>query len=94
MAIATETGALFGRVEDEWSLEQIWSDLPDPYLYRTPPPLGSWPDWLSWFTYFAVDVLRFAQLHSAMNGALMDLRSTKAPFMARNWARARAGPDR
>ncbi|MFJ9779395.1 hypothetical protein ACIRSS_07415 [Amycolatopsis sp. NPDC101161] len=55
IAIADETGALFGRVEDEWSLEQIWSELPDPTLRATPPAPGSWPDWLSWSTYFGAE---------------------------------------
>ncbi|WP_233223667.1 hypothetical protein [Amycolatopsis sp. CA-128772] len=30
MALAAETGALSGRVEDEWSLEQIRAELRDP----------------------------------------------------------------
>lgn len=55
VAIADETGALFGRVEDEWSLEQIWSELPDPTRGATPPAPGSWPDWLSWSTYFGAE---------------------------------------
>ena len=58
IAIADETGALFGRVEDEWSLEQVWSELPDPLSGGTPPPWGSWPDWLSWWTYFDADHYR------------------------------------
>lgn len=58
VAIAGETGALFGRVEDEWSLEQIWSELSDPRSDATPPPRGSWPEWLSWLTYFDADRYR------------------------------------
>ncbi|MFJ7217957.1 hypothetical protein [Amycolatopsis sp. NPDC098790] len=56
-AIADETGALFGRVEDEWSLEQIWSGLPEPFSGDAPPPAGSWPDRLGWWTYFGADRL-------------------------------------
>ncbi|SEF37485.1 hypothetical protein SAMN05421837_11445 [Amycolatopsis pretoriensis] len=55
ITIADETGALFGRVEDEWSLEQIWNELPDPLAGNTPPAWGAWPDWLSWWTYFDAD---------------------------------------
>lgn len=55
IAIADGTGALFGRVEDEWSLEQIWSELPDPLAWNAPPARGAWPDWLSWWTYFDAD---------------------------------------
>jgi hypothetical protein len=55
VTLADETGALFGRIEDEWSLEQIWSKLPDPSSGGTPPPPGAWPDWLSWSTYFDAD---------------------------------------
>jgi hypothetical protein len=58
VAIAGETGALFGRVEDEWSLEQIWYELPDPRSGGTPPPAGSWPEWLSWLTYLDADRYR------------------------------------
>lgn len=58
IAIADETGALFGRIEDEWSLEQIWSELPDPLAWDAPPTRGSWPDWLSWWTYFEADHYR------------------------------------
>ncbi|MBB4674098.1 hypothetical protein [Crossiella cryophila] len=42
---------LFGRVEDEWSLEQVWSLLPDPLGDDVPPP-GQWPHRLGWWTYF------------------------------------------
>ncbi|EOD70234.1 hypothetical protein [Amycolatopsis vancoresmycina] len=52
VALADELGALFGRVEDEWSLEQIWAELSDPRLGDAPPPPGAWPEWLSWSTYF------------------------------------------
>ncbi|WP_370949730.1 hypothetical protein AB5J62_19725 [Amycolatopsis sp. cg5] len=58
VAVAAATGAVFGRVEDEWSLEQIWSDLPAPHAGLVPPPPGSWPDWLSWSTYFDADRYR------------------------------------
>ncbi len=57
-SVAGEIGAVFGRVEDEWSLEQIWSELPDPRSGDRPPPPGSWPDWLSWLTYFDADRYR------------------------------------
>lgn len=60
VALADELGAAFGRVEDEWSLEQIWDELRDPRSGDTPPPAGSWPEWLSWSTYFA------AELHQAL----------------------------
>ncbi|HJP78825.1 MAG TPA: hypothetical protein VJ914_31415 [Pseudonocardiaceae bacterium] len=60
VAIADETGALFGRVEDEWSLEQIWSELTDPASGPTPPPVGALPEWLSWSTYF--DAPRYRRL--------------------------------
>jgi hypothetical protein len=49
MAIAEATGALFGRFEDEWSIEQIWSELTDP-LTAGSPPVGALPEWLSWST--------------------------------------------
>ncbi|MEV4056284.1 hypothetical protein AB0J55_34205 [Amycolatopsis sp. NPDC049688] len=52
VALADELGALFGRVEDEWSLEQIWDALRDPRSADVPPPPGAWPEWLSWSTYF------------------------------------------
>jgi hypothetical protein len=52
VALADELGAVFGRVEDEWSLEQIWAELRDPRAFATPPPPGTWPEWLSWSTYF------------------------------------------
>ncbi|ANZ41642.1 hypothetical protein BBK82_42535 [Lentzea guizhouensis] len=55
LTVATGLGAVFGRVEDEWSLEQIWSELPDSRMHVTPPPPGSSPDWLSWLTYFDAD---------------------------------------
>ncbi|MFK0248119.1 hypothetical protein ACIQUM_25795 [Amycolatopsis azurea] len=71
-AIAGETGALFGRVEDEWSLEQIWSELPGPLPDVSAPPLGSWPDWLSWHTYF--DAARYRMLPSLP--AELDVRRT------------------
>ncbi|MET8850335.1 hypothetical protein [Amycolatopsis sp. NPDC004625] len=51
VALADELGAVFGRVEDEWSLEQIWAELRDPLAFATPPPPGAWPEWLSWSTY-------------------------------------------
>jgi hypothetical protein len=57
MAVAGELGAVFGRVEDEWSWEQILSDLVDPFSDAPPPP-GSWPGWLSWSTYFDSDRYR------------------------------------
>ncbi|MFD1050521.1 hypothetical protein ACFQ1S_35850, partial [Kibdelosporangium lantanae] len=40
VAVADSMGALFGRVEDEWSVEQIWSG-------------ETRPEWLGWWTYFA-----------------------------------------
>ncbi|MBW4718349.1 hypothetical protein [Saccharothrix obliqua] len=58
VSIAGEFGAVFGRVEDEWSWEQIWAGLDDPYSYDVPPPPGSWPEWLSWTTYFGADRYR------------------------------------
>ncbi|MEV6830656.1 hypothetical protein [Amycolatopsis sp. NPDC051102] len=60
VALADELGAVFGRVEDEWSLEQIWAELRDPRSDSTPPPPGAWPEWLSWSTYF--DAGRFRAL--------------------------------
>ncbi|MGW5718487.1 hypothetical protein ACWEVP_20125 [Amycolatopsis sp. NPDC003865] len=69
IAIADETGALFGRVEDEWSLEQIWSELPDPLAGDAPPARGAWPDWLSWWTYFAADHHRLPAPVTAELGA-------------------------
>jgi hypothetical protein len=57
VAVAEELGAVFGRVEDEWSWEQIWTTLCDPYSHAPPPP-GSWPEWLSWSTYFGAEHYR------------------------------------
>lgn len=74
VAIADETKALFGRVEDEWSLEQIWSELPAPTSDSTPPALGSWPDWLSWWTYFDADRYRLLEPFVPELGA--DVRRT------------------
>jgi hypothetical protein len=51
-AAAGETRALFGRVEDEWSIEQIWRALDDP-VSDAPQPAGAWPERLGWWTYFA-----------------------------------------
>ncbi|MFB9429448.1 hypothetical protein [Streptoalloteichus tenebrarius] len=51
IAIADETGAVFGRVEDELSWEQIRPEIADPDSDATPPPPGSWPEWLGWLTH-------------------------------------------
>lgn len=59
VALAGEVGALFGRVEDEWSWEQIYADLGEPFSYAPPRP-GSWPEWLSWSTY--LDASRYRRL--------------------------------
>lgn len=40
VAVADSMGAVFGRVEDEWSIEQIWTG-------------DTRPEWLGWWTYFA-----------------------------------------
>ncbi|MBN9744213.1 hypothetical protein DMP23_24590 [Amycolatopsis sp. A1MSW2902] len=57
LAVAARTGAFFGRVEDEWSLTQIWAELTDP-LSDAPPPVGVWPRRLGWWTYFDADRYR------------------------------------
>jgi hypothetical protein len=72
-AIAGETGAVFGRVEDEWSVEQIWSQLSDPFSDAPPPP-SCWPEWLSWSTYFDADRYRLLPSLTANLGA--DVRRT------------------
>ncbi|MCP2169682.1 hypothetical protein [Goodfellowiella coeruleoviolacea] len=54
LAIAARTEAPFGYVEDEWTLEQIWRTLADPYAGPQPTP-GHWPRWLGWTTYFSAD---------------------------------------
>ena len=43
LALASATGASFGRVEDEWSVEQIRPELEDPFS-DTPTPPGTWPE--------------------------------------------------
>jgi hypothetical protein len=53
-AIASKFGALFGRVDDEWSLEQVWDSLADPGSDAAPPS-GQWPERLGWQTYFHAD---------------------------------------
>ncbi|MFC3454829.1 hypothetical protein [Amycolatopsis speibonae] len=58
VTIAGETGALFGRAEDEWSLEQIWSELSDSRSGTFSPALESFPEWLSWWTYLDADGYR------------------------------------
>lgn len=73
LALAGEVGAVFGRVEDEWSLEQILSELADP-CPDAPPPPGSWPQWLSWSTYFDRDRYGLLPPLSAELGA--DVRRT------------------
>lgn len=73
VAIAGEIGALFGRVEDEWSWEQIWSDVDSPFSSAAPPP-GCWPEWLSWSTYFDSDRYRLLPPLSAELDA--DVRRT------------------
>jgi hypothetical protein len=73
LALAGEVGASFGRVEDEWSWEQIWTDLNDP-LSKAPPPPGSWPEWLSWSTYFDAD--RYRQLPPLSTELDADIRRT------------------
>jgi hypothetical protein len=57
VTLAGEVDALFGRVEDEWSWEQIRTDVSDPFSHAPPSP-GSWPEWLSWSTYFGSDRFR------------------------------------
>jgi len=59
LAFAGQAGAFFGRVDDEWSVEQIWDELTDP-LSDAPPPAGAWPQRLGWWTYFDAD--RYRQL--------------------------------
>ncbi|WP_051366371.1 hypothetical protein [Hamadaea tsunoensis] len=41
-------GAAYGRVNDEWCLEQIWelAGLPNDTVAE-----GEWPHWLGWWTY-------------------------------------------
>lgn len=73
VAIAEATGALFGRFEDEWSIEQIWSELTDP-LTAGSPPVSALPDWLSWSTY--VDVERTEHLPPLPAALGADVRRT------------------
>ncbi|MBP2476378.1 hypothetical protein JOF53_005250 [Crossiella equi] len=48
--LAERLDAVFGRVEDEWSMEQVWHTRPN--LNFDPPPPGQWPELLGWWTYF------------------------------------------
>jgi hypothetical protein len=49
-----ELGADFGRVDDEWSLEQVWHLIPKPVTLDPPPP-GRWPFPLGWWTFADAD---------------------------------------
>jgi hypothetical protein len=46
---AESLGAVHGRIEDEWSAEEIWhlTDVLDNSMVP-----GVWPSWLGWSTYF------------------------------------------
>lgn len=57
VAVAERTGALFGRVEDEWSLEQVHPSLPHP-VSDAPPPPGRRPDRMGWWTYVTAELYR------------------------------------
>lgn len=48
---AEATGAMFGRVDDEYSVEQIWHLLADP-LQDVPPAVGHLPFPMGWWNYF------------------------------------------
>ena len=38
LVLLDELGADFGRVDDEWSLEQVWHLIPKPVTMAPPPP--------------------------------------------------------
>lgn len=57
--VATTTGALFGHVHDEYSLDQIRPLLDDPDR-DDPPAVGELPVPIGWLTYF--DAQRYAHL--------------------------------
>jgi hypothetical protein len=54
-----DLGAEFGRVDDEWSIEQVWDMIPKPVTFN-PPPVDQWPFPLGWWTF--VDAHRYLQL--------------------------------
>ncbi|GAA0623813.1 hypothetical protein GCM10010174_48730 [Kutzneria viridogrisea] len=54
LTTAERHGALFGRVSDEWSDEQVWRLLSDP-LGEQVPAVGRWPELLGWWTYFGAE---------------------------------------
>jgi hypothetical protein len=56
---AGATGAVFGEVTEEWSLDSIWHLLPQPHR-QGPPENGFLPFPLGWWTYF--DAGRFDRL--------------------------------
>lgn len=57
LAAAETFDAIFGRVEDEWSLEQIWHLLGTTYPDGPPPP-GRWPELMGWWTYLNAEYYR------------------------------------
>lgn len=55
--LAERFGAVFGRVEDDWSVLQVHRLVEDPASNEAPPP-GRWPELLGWWTYFGPDLHR------------------------------------
>lgn len=49
--LAERLDGLFGRVEDEWSVDELARVLRAPGIEEVPAP-GQWPQWLGWWTYF------------------------------------------
>ncbi|MGZ3146480.1 hypothetical protein ACVDFE_31710 [Lentzea chajnantorensis] len=74
LAVAAEFGGRFGRVEDEWSLEQIWSELRKPLDDTTPVP-----QWLSWFTYLGAERRRvLAPVLDRLGADVLEMRGGAA----------------
>jgi hypothetical protein len=59
LRLLRELGADFGRVDDEWSIEQVWRLIPEPVTLAPPPP-DRWPFPMGWWTF--VDAERTRRL--------------------------------